>query len=47
MEGVNEGGWPQQPKVFFLKIALLAIDSHSKLIRLPAGTSASRLQVLL
>ena len=24
MERVDEGGWPQQPKVFFLKIALHA-----------------------
>ena len=32
---------------FFLKIALLANASSSKLIRLPAGTSASRLQVLM
>ena len=24
MECVDEGGWPQQPKAFFLKIALLA-----------------------
>ena len=46
MERVDEGGWPQQSKVFFLKIALLANASPSKLIRLPAGTSASRLQVL-
>ena len=46
VECVDEGGWPQQPKVFFLKIALLANASPSKLIRLPAGTSASSLQVL-
>ena len=46
VERVDEGGWPQQSKVFFLKIALLANASPSKLIRLPAGTSASRLQVL-
>ena len=45
VEGVDEGGWPQQPMVFFLKIDLLT--SPSKLIRLPDGTSASRLQVLL
>ena len=32
---------------FFLKIALLANASPSKLIRLPAGTSANRLQVLM
>ena len=46
MERVDEGGGPQQSKVFFLKIALLANASPPKLIRLPAGTSASRLQVL-
>ena len=46
VERVDEGGWPQQSKVFFLKIALLANASPSKLIRLPASTSASRLQVL-
>ena len=46
VERVDEGGWPQQSKVFFLKIALLANVSPSKLIRLPAGTSASKLQVL-
>ena len=46
VERVDDGGWPQQPKVFFLKIALLANASPSKLIRLPAGTSASSLQVL-
>ena len=33
--------------LFFLKIALLANASPSKLIRLQAGTSASRLQVLM
>ena len=37
VEGVDEGGWPQQPKVFFLKVALLANASPSKLIRLPSG----------
>ena len=47
VEGVDEGGLPQQPKVFFLKIAFLANASPLKLIRLPAGTSASRLQVRL
>ena len=47
VEGVDEGGWPQQPKVFFSKLAYLqmaALQSWSSCQPVP---SASRLQVLL
>ena len=27
VEGVDEGGWPQKPKIFFLKIALLQMPT--------------------
>ena len=47
VEGVDEGGSPQKPKFFPQNCLTCKRINPSKFIRLPAGTSASRLQVLL